>query len=116
MKKCIVIMQPSVYDLEQSANKMLNNGWVPLGGIAISPDATSAFSRCYLAMMHENYVDKDEETREDTVLDVLSGLIDLINDALDEHGDIGAVFTPEYQDVYVKACRLLNRNPHEMLR
>jgi hypothetical protein len=61
----------------------------------------------------ENMNENDIKTAQYRI--IISGLIDLIDDASDEHGNIGAVFTPEYQDTYVKACRLLNRNPHEML-
>jgi hypothetical protein len=112
MKKCIVIMQPSVYDLEQSANKMLNNGWIPLGGIAVRSDGS--VPRCFLAMLHENW--KEDQTGEEkTIVGVLHKLIDLIDDAADHNGDLGSAFTPEYQAAYKKACWLLNREEHEML-
>ena len=49
MKKYIVVGASFVYDLEQSVNKMLNNGWVPVGGVS-----TSENSYCQ-AMMHADY-------------------------------------------------------------
>ena len=113
MKKCIVITGPYVYDVEQSANKMLNNGWMPLGGVAIEKESKNVFAYC-LAMMHENYVENQVE-EESAIFDVVSKLVDLIDDAADEHGSIGAVFTPEYQTAYKQACLLLGRDPREML-
>jgi len=120
MKKCIVITRFTPHDLEQSANKMLNNGWIPLGGVAIEKESENVFAYC-LTMMHENYeVDLSEEQprKEKAILpyrDIISGLVNLIDDASDEHGDLGQAFTPEYQTVYKRACKLLNRDPHEML-
>ncbi len=54
VKKYIVILSNTMYGVEQSANKMLNNGWVPVGGISVSGDNEANY-RYYQAMMHENY-------------------------------------------------------------
>ncbi len=64
----------------------------------------------------QNIVDIENHiNRESAIFDVVSKLIDLIDDAVDEHGDLGQVFTPEYQTAYKIACLLLSREPHEML-
>lgn len=45
----------------------------------------------------------------------LDDMINWINDAADEHGDLGQAYSPEYLAAYRSACRLLGREPHEML-
>ena len=59
MKKYIVILQTSIYGLEQSVNKMLNEGWVPVGGMVVSDlrMQESYVTRYYQAMTHEDYVE-----------------------------------------------------------
>ncbi len=55
MKKYIVIMQLSRYNLEQSVDKMLNNNWFSVGGVSVIVDNKSDIRSYHQAMVYKDY-------------------------------------------------------------